>query len=134
MMLADFRVHGLPRPQGSLHPMRHRGSGKIVTFQPAKLRAWRDGVSFAARLHYHAEPHGGPVALLLDFTLARGKTVTRELPSVPPDLDKLIRAVGDSLSGTILVDDAQAVRIEATKSYGERPGVHVRVLALEATP
>jgi hypothetical protein len=26
------------------------------------------------------------------------------------------------------------VRIEATKSYGERPGVHVRVLALEATP
>lgn len=133
-MLADFVVRGLPVPQGSLKPIHHRSTGRIVTFQPSKLRAWREAVALAARLHHHGDPHPGPVALLLDFELARGKTVTRQWPSVPPDLDKLIRAVGDSLTGTILVDDAQAVRIEAEKSYGERPGVRVRVLALEARP
>ncbi len=43
-----------------------------------------------------------------------------------PDLDKLCRACLDSLTGIVWRDDAQVVRLEASKDYGA-PGVMIWV-------
>jgi Holliday junction resolvase RusA-like endonuclease len=51
---------------------------------------------------------------------------------VSPDLDKLIRAVGDSLTGTVITDDSRIVRISARKLYAEgiEPGATISVKSL----
>jgi Holliday junction resolvase RusA-like endonuclease len=50
-----------------------------------------------------------------------------------PDLDKLIRSVGDSLTTAgIYVDDSRIVRLTATKVYADHrgPGALIRVNTL----
>jgi Holliday junction resolvase RusA-like endonuclease len=56
-------------------------------------------------------------------------TVKRPYPTVPPDLDKLIRGVGDSLTGVVYDDDSQVIRTLAWKVYADsrEPGAFVRV-------
>jgi Holliday junction resolvase RusA-like endonuclease len=46
-----------------------------------------------------------------------------------PDLDKLLRAVGDAITGIVCVDDAQLGEINAVKVYGV-PGLDVFVCEL----
>jgi len=61
-------------------------------------------------------------------------SVKRSLPSVSPDLDKLIRAVGDSLTDSgVVTDDSRIVRISARKVYaqGIEPGASIVVKALD---
>jgi Holliday junction resolvase RusA-like endonuclease len=56
-------------------------------------------------------------------------TVKRPYPIVPPDIDKLLRGVQDSLTGVVYEDDAQIVRVLAWKVYADNrvPGCFVRV-------
>jgi hypothetical protein len=61
---------------------------------------------------------------------------------VKPDLDKLVRAVGDALTGILYRDDAQIVSLNASKRFAglggdgvlEQPGVHLAWLALREVP
>ena len=69
-------------------------------------------------------PAPNPIEMTIDFRLPRPKTVRRNLPYVAPDLDKLIRAVLDALTGVAYVDDGQVVTIKSTKTYGD-PGVTI---------
>jgi Holliday junction resolvase RusA-like endonuclease len=50
-----------------------------------------------------------------------------------PDLDKLIRSVGDSLTGTIIRDDSRIVIIQAQKIYADErgSGALIRVTSVE---
>jgi len=75
--------------------------------------------------------------LEVDFYLERPKTVkqsARPLPIVPPDLDKLVRGVGDGIgqSGMIWGDDSQIVEIIARKSYADdrEPGADITITPL----
>ncbi len=61
------------------------------------------------------------------FVFNRPKTVKRDEPYVRPDLDKLIRAVLDGLTGVAYEDDQQVVRLTAQKAYGETEGVHIKI-------
>ena len=74
----------------------------------------------------------GPVELEVMFYLDRPSsvsTVKRPYPTVAPDTDKLLRAVGDSLSGVIYDDDAQIIRVLAWKVYADTrvSGAFIRV-------
>ena len=52
----------------------------------------------------------------------------RPLPHVKPDLDKLIRAMNDSLTDArVWGDDGQVTTISARKIYGPTPGAQVSV-------
>lgn len=103
-----------------------------------------------------ATPVDAPISMRLVFRFARpashflpvnAKRSTPELkPSAPAqqavtggrtgDLDKLVRAVLDALTGVLYLDDAQVVVIGALKRWSdhdprvEQPGVDVRVSAL----
>jgi crossover junction endodeoxyribonuclease RusA len=78
------------------------------------------------------EPIDEPLELSVIFYLPRPKTATRDFPAVMPDLDKLIRAVGDSLSGLVYVDDSRIVSISAQKRYADYrgPGAFILVNTL----
>jgi crossover junction endodeoxyribonuclease RusA len=115
-----FDVSGEPASQGS-HSVIH---GRIVQVNSAKHKRWRNAVAFAALdlVGPDWELIDEPVELSVIFYLPRPKTATRDFPAVMPDLDKLIRSVGDSLTGTIIRDDSRIIAISAQKRYADDRG------------
>ena len=104
--MITFRVNGIPIPQGSMKVI----NGRVLHSQGSALAGWRSLIGWEAR-GAGALPHSLPVKISITFFMPRPKTVKRELPSVAPDLDKLIRAVLDGLTGVAYADDGQVVQI-----------------------
>jgi crossover junction endodeoxyribonuclease RusA len=130
-MELTFDVVGRPAPQGSKKSIGNNRFIETSKFLPA----WRKDVRLAAE---HAVAvngwaiASGPVELEVMFYLDRPSsvsTVKRPYPIVAPDTDKLLRAVGDSLSGVVYEDDAQVIRVLAWKVYADTrvPGAFIRV-------
>jgi len=122
----SFTVFGYePRPQGSKKYVgtRRTAAGNniplIIEASPG-LPVWRkavaDAVAQAMQDSGDLSKFDGPVKVEAVFYLTRKRTVTRALPTVPPDVDKLARSLLDSLKG-VWVDDAQVVRLEVSKKY-----------------
>jgi Holliday junction resolvase RusA-like endonuclease len=112
-------------------------NGRIVEAQSANLKKWRAAIEEACQPYANQNIHLGPIRLEVDFYLERPKTVKvkdRPLPIVPPDLDKLLRGVGDGIgqSGLIWGDDSQIVEISARKFYADdrETGAIIRIIAL----
>ena len=109
--------------------------GRIVQVNSSKHKAWRKAIvqEAIATLPDDWQAIDEPCELIVAFYLPKPKTVDRQLPSVSPDLDKLIRAVGDSLTDSgVVVDDSRIVRISARKLYAEgiQPGATIQVKTL----
>jgi crossover junction endodeoxyribonuclease RusA len=130
-MEITFDVVGRPAPQGSKKSIGNNRFIETSKFLPA----WRKDVRLAAE---HAVAvngwaiASGPVELEVMFYIDRPSsvsTVKRPYPIVAPDTDKLLRAVGDSLSGVVYEDDAQVIRVLAWKVYADTrvPGAFIRV-------
>lgn len=138
--MTAFFVAGDPKPQGS---KRHVGGGRLVE-QVKGLERWRELVRRRARENHSGAPYGGPLRLTCEFRLQRPKShhtgsdreravkpaFQRVMHLASPDLDKLVRAINDALTGVVSLDDAQIVEIRAEKRYvgaGEHPGVWIVV-------
>jgi len=131
MAEVSLSVTGNPASQGS-HAIMY---GRIVQVNSSKHKAWRKAIvqEAIATLPDDWQPIDEPCELIVNFYLAKPKTVDRQLPSVSPDLDKLIRAVGDSLTDSgVVTDDSRIVRISARKLYAEgiEPGATIQVKTL----
>lgn len=112
-------VLGDPAPQGSKKVIR----GRLIEASK-KLKPWRRAIEIACAPYAEENIYLGPVRLEVDFFLPRPpsiKIARRAFPIVPPDLDKLVRAVGDGVgqSGFIWGDDSQVVEILARKFYAD---------------
>jgi Holliday junction resolvase RusA-like endonuclease len=131
MVEVSLSVTGNPASQGS-HAIMY---GRIVQVNSSKHKAWRKAIvqEAIATLPDDWQPIDEPCELIVNFYLPKPKTVDRQLPSVSPDLDKLIRAVGDSLTDSgVVTDDSRIVRISARKLYAEgiQPGATIQVKTL----
>ncbi len=131
-----LKVRGVPRPQGSMRAFVRSGK-PIITASSKGLRAWRDLVAFVANEAARDEDaemvEKGPVHVDILFSLPRPKAepkTRRTWPDRRPDLDKLVRAVLDALTGISFHDDGQVVSILAAKDWG-RPGVEIVVSRIE---
>lgn len=157
---ATFFVRGVPVPKGSMKGMIHvrgaAGSRCVVVLtqqvlaavgvgwraQPivthddrAAVKAWAKTIKLVASAHAPEQPLEGAVGLRVDFVVPRPKSVSekrRPHAICKPDVDKYLRLLQDALTGVLYVDDAQVVRVAVEKSYGDDPGVHVRVWEIEA--
>lgn len=143
----ELVVLGLPEPQGSKTVARARGRS-FVRDDNRDLEPWRQAVTAAALKAVDGRPPMlGPLELHATFVLPRpkghygtGRNAGRLKPSAPlyvatrPDTDKLVRAVGDAITGVICRDDSQLVIVHAEKHYGEPPHAHLVVTALELDP
>lgn len=123
-----FEILGDPSPQGSKSRMPNGAIIEGATAgQRAKHKAWRSAVADTARdvagWYDGAAPLDGALHLIVEFRFpmpaSRPKRVqaARIAPkSTAPDLDKLIRALGDGLTaGGLIRDDARLSRITASK-------------------
>jgi len=143
-MLVTFSVGGKPIPQGSVVAHVHGKRASIHYAQGSGLAVWRNQISERAREVWGETVYGGPMTVALDFHMQRPKSHYKDLygtvkpqflaerPSNPPDLDKLIRAILDSLTGVVWMDDGQVCSILASKSYGTHPGVTITVGTIDA--
>lgn len=120
--MITFQVDGVPVPQGSMRVFR----GNIVHSQTANLTTWRSAIAIKARMA-GCTPLSGSVKVDLVFGMPKPRTVKRNRPSVPPDLDKLIRAVLDGLTAVAYLDDGQVTEISAIKIYAAQPYCEITV-------
>jgi len=125
-------IPGIPAPQGS----KTVYGGRAVEANP-RTKQWRE----VMRKHHLKTSQAlgaplilGPFQASLRFVFTEPKSGAlfqgnlEPIHAVKPDIDKLTRAVMDSLtSGGIIEDDARCHHLEATKEYGENPGVHIHL-------
>ena len=132
-MSIAFTVFGKPAQMGSKKAFFRPGMKRavIVDDNSAKRKQWSGAFADKA-----AETMGGaelmhePIEVHLDFFFARpashfgsGKNAGRLKDSAPgmhcqtPDIDKLVRAALDSMTGTVYRDDKQVVNLAATRSW-----------------
>jgi len=134
-----FSVLGTARPQGS---KRHVGGGRMVEMGK-DLKPWRSAIGMEAANAMTEQPWTCPVRVKLTFFLIRpkghfgtGRNALTLKPSAPrfpsstPDLDKLVRAVLDALTGIAFRDDGQVQALDCMKLYADEhyPGVVVEVV------
>lgn len=124
--MITFRVNGIPIPQGSMKVI----NGRVLHSQGSALAVWRSLIGWEAKLA-GASPHKLPVKISISFFMPRPRTVKRLYPSVAPDLDKLIRAVLDGLTGVAYEDDGQVIQIQAQKLYGAEVGAEIKLETIE---
>ena len=130
-MEITFDVIGRPSPQGSKKSIGNNRFVESSKFLPA----WRKAVRVAAEEAVTASMWArvsGPVELEVMFYLDRPSSISktqRPQPTVAPDLDKLVRGVGDALTGVVYDDDSQVIRCLAWKVYADTrvPGAFIRV-------
>jgi Holliday junction resolvase RusA-like endonuclease len=122
---------------GRIGPRQHT----LVHSDSPALLEWRRRIVAAARGAGEADRlgRGEAASVRMQFRVARPPSVParkRRHPVVPPDLDKLVRAVMDALTEAgVWADDAQVCSIRASMRYageGEQPGVLVDVRRLDA--
>ena len=139
MNALTFTVFGIAQPQGSARAFMPKGGRvPVVTSDNQKVKGWRQLVAEAAShaLNGKGEQFAGAVGISARFYLPRPKTLgLKAKPHITrPDVDKLCRALGDSLSGVIYRDDSQIVHLEVTKHYagvGESPRAEITVRSME---
>lgn len=120
---AQFFIEGRPIPQGSLKFI----NGHAIHVRAQDLALWRADIARVTKSIIVEKAIEG-VEVHLTFTLLKPKTVKRNEPFVRPDIDKLIRAVLDGLTGVAYDDDQQVTKITAVKEYGTVEGVLIRVI------
>lgn len=49
------------------------------------------------------------------------------LPTTKPDVDNIVKAIGDGLNGVVWRDDSQVSDVIARKRYAEKPQVRVQI-------
>jgi Holliday junction resolvase RusA-like endonuclease len=154
-MEVKFTVIGRPQQRGSkkvgLIPNRKGGwvekNGRpIVTARDdnERSKAWMDSCKLAAYQVFKGELIDAPVELLVRFYFKRpsahfgtGKNTGVLKASAPmyhaqsPDLDKLVRCLGDALTGVVYRDDKQICRTLSQREWTtttERAEVTIKVL------
>lgn len=131
----EFFVPGLPQPQGSKRGFVSANGKVSLVESAAGVKPWRSDVKvFAADAMTGHLLISGPVSLRCDFVMKRPVSTSKNRPTPPatkkPDLDKLLRAIGDALKGTVYAEDSLIVEIAGTKRIaeeGEQPGVNITV-------
>ena len=144
--MITFRVDGIPAPKGSTKAFVVRGRA-VTTEDNARTRPWAALVRDAARqtcatyrgLTVITFPRGTALHLGATFLLPRPVSLPKKVRAhtKKPDLDKLVRAVKDALTGVLWSDDSQVVTMTVAKRYAgadERPGAKVAVGAADAQP
>lgn len=124
-------VPGVPVPQGSLRAFTRNGKAWASSDNP-RTRPWKAAVTSEAAIAVEAAGLANPayerrpVAVAITFLFPRPKGHYGRrglLPSAPsqmttlPDIDKLVRAVLDALTGIVWRDDAQVVVLDIRKAY-----------------
>ena len=137
-MTRVFEIPGEPRGKG-----RPRFSGKNgIAYTDAKTAAYENLVAVSYRAKYAAElPFAGAVRLTATAYMSIPKSASKKRraamlageirPTKKPDIDNVLKAVLDGMSGVAFRDDSQVTCIIIRKEYAETPCLTVAIENLE---
>lgn len=121
-------------PTTKLRPRFSKIKGKSRTYDMQsdlkRTVAWQ----LQARM-LRRPPLQGPLSLGIVFVFSKPKSrvkLNEVHHSVKPDLDNLIKWIGDVGNGILWVDDRQIVSISSVKVYGEVPQTVITVMGMYA--
>ena len=134
----SFVVYGEPIPQGSTRAFIPKGWKRpIITADNKRTKPWRQDVKAAAleameKANVPLMGKGVAVSLACHFYFVRPKSAKSSVihKTTRPDLDKLVRSVGDALKGIVYEDDSQVVSLSLIKEFAPRPHAQISVVAL----
>lgn len=135
----EIFVPGEPVAQGDLMCIGTRWSRRqgrnvylLVYKNGSKLKGWRNRIRKYVREEWPHEASDRAIRLDLIFRFKQpaSREARREHASRTTDLDKLVRAVFDALTGVLYTNDARVVCGWIAKEWGQ-PGVLIRVEELE---
>jgi len=133
-MTFSCRVLGYPVAQGRPRAFK-TPAGFVRVYDPENSRDWKRTVQSQVIAEW---PRGTPpfdcaVTLELVFHLPRPKSLPKKVVhhTKRPDLDNLAKAVKDALRSIVYRDDSLVVELHVRKVFGERPGVEIRIAAVE---
>lgn len=142
MMEISFFVPGKAQPGGSKRAFIIKGRA-IVTDANKNVATWKHQVKHTARLTYQGPLLSTPLHVVCTFYMQRPSSHYRTgknahlvkdgapgLPISKPDTTKLFRSTEDALTGVIWVDDAQIVKQDIMKIYGDTPGAKITIREL----
>jgi Holliday junction resolvase RusA-like endonuclease len=139
-------IFGIPAPKGSktAFPFRRPGGGLGVKVTEGKggtaLPTWLGQVHTAvqATAAGGAPMLDGPLVAWVAFWLPKPKSAPKRRriwPDRKPDLDKLLRALLDPLTGVLIADDARIVRFSRLEKLyaenGEAPRAEIMLWRAE---
>ena len=133
--MISFTVYGTPVPQGSMKPFYNKALGHaILTSDNKKLKPWRQEVALTAHCamgEAHTPMIRRPEGVFLEatFYFARPKSLKKSIvvKATKPDSDKLLRSLGDSLTGICYEDDSQICEVHVKKLFGVPERAEIRV-------
>ena len=129
MSVVTFTIEGRCPTKGSTRSFVDPRTNRVVTkHDNATLKGWTKSArlqAMAARVPLIYKPHGVTLDVRVEFV--KPKTSKATVPSVRPDLDKLLRAVLDALTSIAYADDGQVVGITSSKAYGTADRVTVTI-------
>jgi Holliday junction resolvase RusA-like endonuclease len=132
-LMLDVFVPGAPIPQGSLSQGRN---GQLYWSNTKTLRPWRKAMTNIIQAFMPRDLGDGyddAVRVELQFFHKRGVSVKRKHKITAGDLDKLTRAVLDSLTDSkIISDDSRVTQLVCSKEYDDMhaEGVIIKVFKL----
>lgn len=150
MKQLSFTVPAIPvaQPRQRSRTIRTKTGREFAhNYTPARhpVNAFKASVQLAAHQKVarasNGVPYDGPIELIATFVMPRPrvkvwkrKPMRREPHIARPDIDNLLKALADALSGILWRDDAQVYAVDAGKVIAagdETPHVEVTVRRLE---
>jgi crossover junction endodeoxyribonuclease RusA len=135
--LITLWVPGVPKPQGSKRGFALKGGGVAMVESSKGVKDWRyDIKGFALEAMKGNEMIvDQPVYVYITFVMKRAVGLPKSKPTPPAikktgDIDKLVRAVFDSMSGIVYADDCMITQLFTTKriaGLGEQPGAWIEI-------
>jgi crossover junction endodeoxyribonuclease RusA len=134
--MISFVVPGTPQPQGSMKAFVPKGWNRpVLTSDNSKLKTWRWNVGQMAKQAMMAigeklisKPL--PIRVEAQFYFAKPKGSKERHKVTRPDLDKICRALLDSLTGIAFEDDSQVTQLWVSKFFGSQAHTQVRITEL----
>ena len=131
-----FEVMGEPVGQG--RPRTTVRNGRAIIYKPEKSKVYEALVKAEAVKAMKGEkPTNAPVCLALFVRKSvpsgankktRAAMLAGELwPTKKPDLDNVVKAVCDALTGVVWEDDRQIVSLTADQKFSDKPHIVVTV-------
>lgn len=134
MTEVTFFVPGAPVGKG--RPRFVRKTGRVYT--PEKTASYESLIAYAGHQAMDGrEVIAGPVSIKVTATFpipaswSAKKKAAALYHTGRPDADNIVKAAGDALNGIVWADDSSIARLSIAKVYGDRPGLHVFVEALD---
>jgi Holliday junction resolvase RusA-like endonuclease len=130
-----FFVPGPPQGKGRARIGKIAGHARMFT--PSKTVAYEGLIALAAELAADMAglggPLDGPVVLEVDIvqtmpeSWSKAKRAASLVPIGKPDVDNVVKAVGDGCNGILWHDDKQIAKVVACRRWGPKPELQVRV-------